>query len=109
MSLTIAAEQVPLATDAEGVIRVAGTRLPLDRIIFAFQQGATAEEIAQRFPVVELADVYAIISYYLRHRAEVEAYLETRQEKAAEIRMQNEAQVNPRGIRERLLARQNLP
>ena len=106
MSLTIAVEQVPLAADADGVIRVAGTRLPLDTIILAFHQGATAEEIAQRFPVVDLPDVYAVISYYLHHRAEVEAYLEARQQKASEIRKRNEAQFTPQGIRQRLLARQ---
>lgn len=107
MSLTIAVEQVPLAADNDGVIRVAGTRLPLDAIILAFQQGATAEEIAQRFPVVNLADVYAVISYYLHHRAEVDEYLKARQEKANELRKLNEAQFDPRGIRERLLARRD--
>lgn len=105
MSLTFAVEQIPLAADTDGVIRVAGTRLPLDNIIIAFNQGATAEEIVQRFPIVDLADVYAVISYYLHHRAEVDAYLEARQAKATEIRKQNEAQFDSRGIRERLIAR----
>lgn len=107
MSLTFAVEQVPLATDKDGVIRVAGTRLPLDNIIIAFNQGATAEEIVQRFPVVDLADVYAVISYYLHHRAEIDVYLQMRQEKANEIRKQHEAQFDPRGIREKLLARRS--
>ncbi len=106
MNLTIAVEQAPLATDAHGVIRVAGTRLPLDTIVFAFHQGATAEEIVQRFPVVDLADVYAVIAYYLRHRAELDSYLKARQEKADESRKINESRHDPNGIRERLLARQ---
>lgn len=105
MSLTFAVEQIPLAADTDGVIRVAGTRLPLDNIIIAFNQGATAEEIVQRFPVVDLADVYAVISYYLHHRAEVDAYLDARQTRATEIKKQNEAQFDSRGIRERLIAR----
>ena len=105
MSLTIAIEQVPLTADADGVIRMAGTRLPLDTIIFAFHQGATAEEIVQRFPVVDLADVYAVIGYYLRHRAEMDAYLQARQEKAQKIRKLNESKFDPQGIRDRLLAR----
>ncbi len=105
MNLTIAVEQVPLATDADGVIRVAGTRLPLDTIVFAFHQGATAEEIVQRFPVVDLADVYAVIAYYLRHRAELDVYLNARQQTAHEVRKRNESQSNPQSIRERLLAR----
>ena len=105
MNLTIAVEQVPLATDTDGVIRVTGTRLPLDSIIVAFQQGATAEEIVQRFPVVDLADVYAVIAYYLRHRPELDAYLKSRQEKARTIRSMNESRFDPQGIRERLLKR----
>lgn len=108
MNLTIAVEQVPLAADTDGVIRVAGTRLPLDTIIFAFHQGATAEEIVQRFPVVELADVYAVIGYYLRHRAELDAYLQARREKAEKVRNLNEAKFDPQGIRERLLARREI-
>lgn len=105
MNLTIAVEQVPLAADADGVIRVAGTRLSLDTIILAFHQGATAEEIVQRFPIIDLADVYAVIGYYLRHRAELDAYLKARQEKANEIRKLNEARFDPQGLRERLLTR----
>jgi uncharacterized protein (DUF433 family) len=105
MSLTIAVEQVPLAADADGVIRVAGTRLPLDTIIFAFHQGATAEEIVQRFPVIDLADAYAVIGYYLRHRVELDTYLKARQEKAHAVRKINESKFDPQGIRERLLAR----
>ncbi len=105
MNLTIAVEHAPLAADADGVIRVAGTRLPLDTIVFAFHQGATAEEIVQRFPVVDLADVYAVIAYYLRHRAEIDAYLNARQQTAQEVRKRNESKSNPQSIHERLLAR----
>jgi uncharacterized protein (DUF433 family) len=106
MSLTIAVEQVPLTADADGVIRVAGTRLPLDTILVAFHQGATAEEIAQRFPVIDLADVYAVISYYLHNRVEVDAYWRARREKANKVKELNETRTDPLGLRERLLARQ---
>ncbi|MCH8961923.1 MAG: hypothetical protein IH820_11535, partial [Bacteroidetes bacterium] len=52
-----------------------------------------------------LADVYAVISYYLRQSDEVEAYLRQRQQQAEEIRGQNEARFQLNGIRKRLLAR----
>ena len=52
MSLTIDAEPVPLQADADGVVRVGGTRVTLDTIVVAFQQGATAEEIAEQYPAV---------------------------------------------------------
>jgi hypothetical protein len=52
-----------------------------------------------------LPDIYAVISYYLRNRTEVEKYLQYRQKEAKTIRGKNEKRFNPTGIRERLLAR----
>jgi hypothetical protein len=42
-------ERVPIHTDADGVVRIAGTRVTLDTIVAAFDAGATAEEIAQQY------------------------------------------------------------
>jgi hypothetical protein len=50
---------VPVYTDADGVIRVAGTRATLDTIVGAFDAGATPEEIAQQYSSVPLKDIYA--------------------------------------------------
>jgi uncharacterized protein (DUF433 family) len=102
----LAIETIPLETDAQGVIRVSRTRVTLDTIIAAFKDGATAEEIAQQYPTVLLADVYYVIGYYLHKREEVEAYLIQRRNEAQELQKQMEARLNPVGIRERLLARQ---
>ena len=68
-------ERVPIHTDADGVVRVAGTRVTLDTIVAAFDAGATAEEIAQQYSSISLADVYSVITYYLRHKTEVSVYL----------------------------------
>jgi uncharacterized protein (DUF433 family) len=105
MSLLVAAEPMPLATDADGVVRVGGTRVTLDTLVAAFQEGATAEAIAEQYPSLSLADVYTAIGYYLRHRAEVDAYLGRRRQQAAQVRQENEAKFNPVEIRDRLLAR----
>jgi uncharacterized protein (DUF433 family) len=99
-------EIIPLETDADGVIRVSNTRVTLDTIVTAFKDGATAEEIAQQYPSVPLADVYYVIGYYLHKRDEIEAYLGKRKQEADELQNQMEARFNPIGIRERLLARQ---
>jgi len=90
----------------DGIVRVAGTRVTLDTVVGAFLDGATPETIAQQYPSLALADVYAVISYYLRNRADVEAYLAHGQAQAGVVRAQNEARWDPRGIRARLLARQ---
>jgi uncharacterized protein (DUF433 family) len=66
MTLVIGIEPVPLATDAGSVVRVGGTRVTLDTVVTAFEEGATAEEIVHQYPSLKLADIYAVIGYYLR-------------------------------------------
>ena len=70
MSLAVVAEPAPLAVDHDGVMRVGGTRVTLATIVTAFHEGATAETIVQQYPSLTLADVYAVIGYYLRHQAD---------------------------------------
>lgn len=105
MHLVIAAEPIPLEMDADGVVRVGGTRVMLDTVVVAFKEGATAEEIVYQYPSLKLADVYAVIAYYLQRHLEVEAYLGQRQKQASETQEKNEVRFDPHGIRERLLAR----
>lgn len=105
MHVTPTVETVPLVESADGVIRVADTRVTLDTVIAAFREGATAEEITHQYPVLALPDVYAVITFFLRHADQVEDYLARRQELAGEIRKDNEVKFDPSGIRERLLAR----
>lgn len=101
------AEPPPLRMNGDGAILVGETRVPLDTVVGEYEDGATPEEIVHRFSSLDLADVYAVISYYLRHRSEVEAYLKRRREQADEVRRENEARFPPQGVRERLLARRN--
>jgi uncharacterized protein (DUF433 family) len=107
MTLLIETEPIPLKMDAEGVVRVGGTRVTLDTVAAAFEEGATAEEIVQQYPSLHLADVYSVIGYYLRRRSEVEAYLRQRHQQADDVRKQNEARFDPQGVRDRLLARRS--
>lgn len=100
-------ELIPLVADADGVVRVGRTRVTLDTLISAFLDGDTPEEIIQQYSSLNLADVYSVISFYLRHQNEVKAYLQDRQRRAAEVRQENEHRFNPIGIRERLLARRS--
>lgn len=99
------AEPIPLATDADRVIRVAGTRVTLETVIDTFMTGASPEEIAQDFPVLRLDDIYAVITYYLRHREEVDSYLRERRARAEAVRREIESHSPQTGLRGRLLAR----
>lgn len=72
---TPVAVDVPLRMDENGKIRIGHTRILLELVIYAFQQGETAEGIIDSYPTLKLAEVYAVIAYYLTHRAEVDEYL----------------------------------
>lgn len=90
MSPLLQAETYRLEYDAQGTIRIEGTRIPLDTIVYAFEDGESAEEICEHFPSLDLGSVYAAITYYLRHRAEVGAYLRRRVATAVAVRMRLE-------------------
>lgn len=107
MSLELAPEPMPLLAGRDGVVRVGATRVTLDTVVAAFNGGATAEEIAQQYPSVDLADIYAVITFYLRHRDQVADYLHARAQVAAQVRADNEARFDPVGIRDRLLTRRH--
>lgn len=105
MSLLVTAEPAPLVTDVDGVVRIGASRVTLDTLVAAFREGMTAEGIVEQYPSMQLADVYTVIGYILRHTEQVDAYLRDRERLAAEVRRENEARFDPAGIRERLLAR----
>jgi len=97
--------RVPVHTDADGVVRVSGTRVTLETIVGAFDAGATPEEIAQQYSSVPLKDIYAVIAYCLQHEPEVRAYLQHGEQLAVAVRREAERRCPAAGIRERLLAR----
>lgn len=65
---------------------VAGTRIGLDVVIYAFRRGREPEEIFKAFPSIgSLAKVYGAITLILEHPAEVEAYLIAQEQAYEEI------------------------
>lgn len=99
-------EPVPLVRDQVGRLMVPGTRISLDVLVADFKRGRTPETIHDSYGTVSLADVYAIFTYYLRHRAEVEAYLTEQERQGTQIQERIEAE-HPfsDGLRAKLLAR----
>jgi uncharacterized protein (DUF433 family) len=105
VAFTLQAETAPLREDAAGALRVGESRVLLELVIRAFQDGATPETIVQRYSTLALSDVYAVVAYYLRHPSEVEGYLARREQKAEEVRQRIESQQGDLSeIRARLLA-----
>lgn len=112
MSLSIEpqiAKRVPLTVTPSGIVLIEGTRVPLDVVVEAFNAGESAEEIALNYPTLKLADIYTVLAYYLHHRGDVDAYVAERQQAADSLRERIELRFDPRGIRERLLARRPAP
>jgi uncharacterized protein (DUF433 family) len=103
--MTVDSCKIPLEEDASGVIRVEETRVTLDSIVLAFREGASAEEIAERFPALSLSAVYAAITFYLQNRTEIDAYLKRRESDAEQLRSQIESRPEAKEFRDRLLAR----
>lgn len=97
--------EVPLFMDATGTIRLSRTRVTLDTIIGSFLAGESPEELADNFPTVPRADIYAVISAYYRHQAELDEPLERRRTAAEEFRSMIEADPSYQAMRVRILAR----
>ncbi len=56
-------------------ILLTGTRIGLEQIVEAYEGGASAEEIAWRFPAAKLDQIHATIAYYLSHKDDVKSYI----------------------------------
>jgi uncharacterized protein (DUF433 family) len=91
-----------------GEIRLTDHRIGLYGVISRYQEGYSAEMLAEEFPTLSLSLVHRTIAFYLDNRAEVDAYVSAY---AAELeRLEREHVPSPAllEIRERLAARQAL-
>jgi len=95
-------QKVPLTADRDGALFVSGTRVSLHSVVSMFEGGASAEEIAHEYDSLDLADVYAVIAYYLRHKPEIDTQLaeEDRRSKEAAVEFEK---TFPNRLREKLL------
>ena len=51
--------------------RIAGTRVSLDSVVYAFLDGLSPES----FDTLTLEEVYGAVAFYLGHREEIDVYL----------------------------------
>lgn len=84
-------EAPPLRLDDTGTVRVGATRIQLDTVVLAFLAGDAPEQIVRSYDSLRLDEVYAVITYYLRHRPAVDDYLARRKEEAKQLRAEIEA------------------
>ena len=56
-------------------IRIKGHRVGIDDVLYYYLEGYTPEEISANLPSLSLEQIHATITYYLRNRGELDAYL----------------------------------
>jgi len=98
-------QRVPIALGEDGTFRIVGSRVTLDSVIHQFNSGATAEQIQDDFPSLQLRDIYGFIAYYLEHSQAMEQYLHDQEQSAAQTRQEIESKQDTTGLRERLRQR----
>ena len=111
MTILEKTQTLPLRLTEDGTIRIADSRVSLDSVVHHYKLGASAEQIAQKFPSLGLADVYAAITYYLNHEEAIEEYLREQETKGDEVQKKIESdpqyQKKSAELRARLLARKS--
>jgi uncharacterized protein (DUF433 family) len=99
----------PLTQWEDGSIRITGSRVPIDSILYHFKLGSVPEQIVYMFEGLRLTDIYGVITYYLTHQEAVEKYLREQQAKEDAVLQQLESDPNyqqeKREFRERLMTR----
>jgi uncharacterized protein (DUF433 family) len=90
--LPLHAERPPVRVDEGGAVRVGNSRISLDLVVEQYENGMTPEGMVRAYDTLVLADVYAVIAYYLRHKGEVQAYLRRRADEAEALRAKLEAE-----------------
>jgi uncharacterized protein (DUF433 family) len=102
--LPLDASPPPLRVVEGGAVRVGKSRVSLDLVVEEYENGMTPEDMVRAYDTLKVADVYAVIAYYLRHREQVQAYMKRRDEEIQALRAKIEAE-HPPISREGLLAR----
>lgn len=84
--LPLHAESPPLRVDEGGAVRVGNSRVSLDLVVGHYENGMTPEDMIRAYDTLVLADIHAVIAFYLRHRDAVRAYLKRRADEADALR-----------------------
>jgi len=73
----------------EGSYYIAGSRVSLDSVVYAFLRGESPEGIVESFPALSLEQVFGAVAFYLANRESIDAYL--RDGRVEFARMRDEA------------------
>jgi uncharacterized protein (DUF433 family) len=102
---TFPPQLIPLTRWEDGSIRVGNTRILLDLVVYAFNEGRTPEEIVLNYPTLKLSEVYGAITHYLENRDQIDAYIAQREDEAEQLWTKIESDPQQKQLRQKLLAR----
>lgn len=105
MTLAATTVQAPFTTDERGLVRIGASRVMLERIVHAFDAGASAEEIVKSYSALDIADVYATLAYILRNRSEVDAYMAESEADSERVHREWEDRYPTSNLRQRIRER----
>jgi len=86
---------------------IAGKRISLDSIVYAFRRGQSPESIRRSFPLLNLEEIYGAIAFYLANQKEIDEYL-SQEEKEFEKTRQNSRETDDEWRKRMQKARQEL-
>ena len=97
-----------LAQDADGFIHLRGHRIGIQHVVHVYDEGYSAEMLAEEFPTLSLALIHKTIGFYLENRTDIDAYIAQGRDE-----IERHASTAPRGpglaeLRQRLAARRTL-
>ncbi len=96
----------PIRRDAAGALRVGKTRLLVELVIRAHEDGRTPAEICRIYSPISEEDIRAVIAIWRENPAPLKRYLAQQDEKAAEVKAKIEAAGRDgAAVKARLLAR----
>ena len=82
--------------ERDGGYYLADTRISLDSIVHAFQDGESPDEILRSFPMAgPLVRIYGAITFYLENREKVEEYLVVQEQRWDALRRERPKRDDP--------------
>ena len=101
---TFTPQLIPLTRWDDGSIRIGNSRVLLDLVVYAFNEGRTPEEIVISYPTLKLSEVYGTITYYLDNAEQIDDYIVQRENDAEQVWTKIESDPNQKRLRQKILA-----
>ena len=91
MSTAISSLLVSSSDVCGGRLRIDGTRVTVNQIATLYKQGNNAEDIADQYPHLTMAQVYAALSHYHANKEDIDADLIAEEQEADALQDEFEA------------------